>query len=187
QMPEGDFDQRQMPAQMTVEEAIARILGEPRQQKGPRGLRFVAFVADMGKPVGAVRVFRVQRHRPLDLRPGRSELPVFGQRHRMVGQEPVIVTVMLCPRRPEPPIRPLGLAAIEITSASRGHAARCLWTAAIAASVCPVEPRSKIAMWLASRSETPATNSFAAASDSIAPLTRLPSAPIPSNGSLSIS
>src|SRR5215813_7771512 len=67
-----------------------------------------------------------------------------------------------CPRRPEPPIRPFGLAAIEITSASHGHAARCLWTAAIAASVCPVEPRSKIAIWLASRSETPATNSFAA-------------------------
>ena len=62
QMAECDFDQRQMPAQMTVEEAIARILGEPRQQKGPRGIGFAAFVADMGKPMRPMRVLRVQRH-----------------------------------------------------------------------------------------------------------------------------
>src|SRR6516165_1390176 len=61
QMAEPDFDQRQVPAQMTVEKSVARILGEPRQQKGPRGLRFAAFVADMGKPVRAMRVLRVQR------------------------------------------------------------------------------------------------------------------------------
>ncbi len=41
------------------------------------------------------------------------------------------------------------------TSASRGHAARCAYKAAIAASVRPANTRSKNAMWLASRSDRP--------------------------------
>ena len=83
-----------MPAQMTVEKSIARIGGEPGGQIGARRLRFAALVADMGEPVRAMRVVRVQRHRPLDLRPGRRELSILGQRHRVIGQEPVIVAVM---------------------------------------------------------------------------------------------
>ena len=42
----------------------------------------------------AMGVVRVHRHGPLDLRPGGRELPVLGQRHGMVGQEPGIVAVM---------------------------------------------------------------------------------------------
>src|SRR5437762_265803 len=97
QMAECDFDQRQMPAQMTVEKSVARILGEPRQQKGPRGLRFAAFVADVGKPVRPMRVLRVQRHRTLDLRPCLREPSVFrrSEEHTSELQSPMYLVCRL--------------------------------------------------------------------------------------------
>src|SRR5215471_15728419 len=49
-------------------------------------------------------------------------------------------------------------------SASRGHAVRWPYKAAIAGSVLPANTRSRKAMWLASRSETSEARSLAAAS-----------------------
>jgi hypothetical protein len=50
----------------------------------------------MREPVRTVRVVRVYGHRALDFRPGRRELPILGQRHCMMGKEPVVVAVMRC-------------------------------------------------------------------------------------------
>ena len=75
---ELEFAKRQMPAQMTIEKADARIGREPRGQIGARRLRFAALVADMDEAVRAVRVLLVHRHGSLDLRAGRRELSVFG-------------------------------------------------------------------------------------------------------------
>jgi hypothetical protein len=105
QVAEGDFDQRQMPAQMAVEKPFARIRREPVQQKGARRTGFAVFVADMGKPVCAVRVSQVERHRPLDFGPGRRESAVFRKRHRVIDRG--------TPRRPANPrcrlpLRPTG-------------------------------------------------------------------------------
>ena len=54
---ERDFDQRQMPAQVTVEKSVARIVGKPGQQKGSRRVRLAALVGDMDKTVCTVGVF----------------------------------------------------------------------------------------------------------------------------------
>jgi hypothetical protein len=42
----------------------------------------------------AMRVVRVCRHRLLDLRSGRRELPILGQRHGVIGREPKIIAVV---------------------------------------------------------------------------------------------
>ncbi len=42
----------------------------------------------------AMRVVRVGRDRLLDLRSGRRELPILGQRHGVIGEEPEIIAVM---------------------------------------------------------------------------------------------
>ena len=83
-----------MPAQMAMEKPIARIGGEPGGQVGAGRVRLAALVTNMREPVRAMRVVRVRRHRSLDLRPGGGELPILGQRHGMIGQEPPIVAVM---------------------------------------------------------------------------------------------
>ena len=83
-----------MPAQMAVEKSVARIGGEPGGQVGAGRVRLAALVADMREAVRAMRVVRVRRHRSLDLRPGGGELPILGQRHGMMGEEPEIVAVM---------------------------------------------------------------------------------------------
>ncbi len=92
---------------------------------------------------------------PFNLRPGGRELPIFGQRHGMIGKELKIVAVvwsegvhhrrdlMLLPEWPDAPITPLGFAPLASTRASRGQAERCTCKAAIAASVRPANTRSK--------------------------------------------
>ena len=86
--------QREMPVQMTVEKSVARIGGEPGGQKGAGRVPLATLVTDMRKRVRTMRVVRVGRHGSLDLRPGGRKLPIFGQRHGMMGQEPKIVPVM---------------------------------------------------------------------------------------------
>src|SRR6516165_9950875 len=83
-----------MPAQMTVEKAVARIGGEPRREKGAGRVRVTALVAHMGETMRTVGVFRVRRYRTFDLRSGRRELPILGQRHGVIGREPKIVAVV---------------------------------------------------------------------------------------------
>src|SRR5215470_12100341 len=160
---------------MPIEKPLARICGEPRREKGAGRVGLAVFIADMGKTMRDMGVVRVRRQRSLDLRPGHRELPILGQRHRVIGREPEIIAVIrarlsistaiwcFCPIRPEPPIRPFGFAPTETTRASRGHAARCAYKAAIAASVRPANTRSKNPIWLASRSDRPADTSFATA------------------------
>jgi hypothetical protein len=79
---------------MPIEKPVARIYGEPRREKGVGRLRFAALLADMGETVRAMRVVRVRRHRLLDLRSGRRELPILGQRHGVIGREPKIIAVV---------------------------------------------------------------------------------------------
>src|SRR6516165_4494487 len=79
---------------MTVEKAVARICGEPRREKGAGRVRVAALVADMGETMRAMRVVRVCRHRLLDLRSGRRELPILGQSHGVIGREPKIIAVV---------------------------------------------------------------------------------------------
>ena len=77
-----------------MKEPSARIGGEPGGQIGAGRVPLTAFVTNMRERVRPMRVVRVRRDGPLDLRPGSRELPIFGQRHGMVRQEPEIVTVM---------------------------------------------------------------------------------------------
>src|SRR5512144_1399479 len=83
-----------MPAHMAMEESFARIGGEPGGQEGAGRVRLAAFVANMRERMRTMRVVGVSRDRSLDLRPGGRDLPVLGQRHGMVSQEPEIVAVM---------------------------------------------------------------------------------------------
>ena len=48
----------------------------------------------MGKAMRSVRVVWVRRDRALDLRSGRRELPILGQRHGVIRHEPEIIAVM---------------------------------------------------------------------------------------------
>src|SRR5262245_52517713 len=79
-----DLEQREMPGEMAMEEAVAWIGGEPLREVAPRLLAPAALVADMGEAVRAVRVVRIRRHRLLDLRPRAVELPVLGERHGVI-------------------------------------------------------------------------------------------------------
>src|SRR6516165_11366684 len=72
----------------------ARICGEPRREKGVGRVRFSGLVADVGETMRAMRVVRVCRHRLLDLRSGRRELPILGQRHGVIEREPKIIAVV---------------------------------------------------------------------------------------------
>ena len=83
-----------MPAQMTIKKSIARIGGEPGREIDAGSFQIAAFVADMGETMCAMRVVRVRRYGPLDLGPGRRKLPILGQRHGVIGQEPEVVAVM---------------------------------------------------------------------------------------------
>src|SRR4051794_12019680 len=83
-----------MPAQMTMEKSIARVCGEPGGQVVSRCVGLTAFVTDMRKAVRAMRVVWVCRYGFFDFRPRDRELPIFGQRHGMIGQEPEIVAVV---------------------------------------------------------------------------------------------
>src|ERR1700746_3579 len=79
---------------MPIEKPVARICGEPRREKGAGRVRVAALVADMGETMRAMGVVWVCRHRLLDLRSGRRELPILGKRHRVIGREPKITAVV---------------------------------------------------------------------------------------------
>src|SRR5205814_4764343 len=100
----------------------------------------------MSEAMCTMRVVRVSSQRSLDFRPSRRKLPVFGKRHSVIGHEPKIITVVRGQAvhqhgdlvlLSDAAIRPLGFAALATTRASRGHAARCSYRAAIAASARP--------------------------------------------------
>src|SRR4051812_6794047 len=88
-----EFAQREMPVQMAVEKSVARIGGEPRGQKGASRVPLATLVTDMYERVRTKRVVRVGHYGSLDLRPRGRKLPVLGERHGMMGQEPKIVAV----------------------------------------------------------------------------------------------
>ncbi len=180
-----DFAEREMPAQMAIEKALARIGGEPRGQEGAGRVRLTALVTNMGEAMRAMRIVRVRRHGLLDLRPGRRELTILGQRHGVIRQEPEIIAVMR--REAVHQHRDLVLLSDAAGAANQAvrvcgtgdhqrvarPSVRCAYKAAIAASVRPANTRSKNAMWLASRSGRPAATSLAAARPPVPPRRRL--------------
>ena len=88
------FAEREMPVQMAVEKSSTRIGGEPGGQIGAGRVPVATLVTNMRERVGTMRVVRVRRHGSLDLRPRGCKLPILGQRHRMMRQEPEIVAIM---------------------------------------------------------------------------------------------
>ena len=154
---------------MAIEKAVARIGGEPRRRgKRRAGLELAALVADMGEAMRAVRIVRVRRHGPLDLRPRRRELPILGQRHGVIGartRNRRRSAARGCPSTPRS-----GASVRCGRSRRSGRWGSPHWRrparraamppdgrykAAIAASVRPANTSSKKPMWLASRSDTP--------------------------------
>src|ERR1700733_6573836 len=83
-----------MPAQMAMEKSIARISREPGRQPCAGRIPLATFVTDMREAMRPMRIVRVRRDGLLDLRPGGRDLPILGQCHGMMGQEPPIVAVM---------------------------------------------------------------------------------------------
>src|SRR5215472_11546295 len=83
-----------MPAQLAVEKAFAGISREPRGEIIAGRFRLAALVANMGEAMRAMRVVGVGRNRSFDLWPGRRELPILGESHRVIGKEPEVVAVM---------------------------------------------------------------------------------------------
>src|SRR4051794_23401140 len=79
---------------MTVEEAVARISGEPRGEVRAGRFRLAALVINMGETVRTMRVVRVRGDRFLYLYAGRRKLPILGQRHSMIREEPEVIAVM---------------------------------------------------------------------------------------------
>src|ERR1700746_3354444 len=63
-----DFAEREMPAQMAIEKAFARIGGEPLGQEGAGRVQLATLVTDMGEAMRSVRVVRVRGQGLLDLR-----------------------------------------------------------------------------------------------------------------------
>src|SRR5690348_5426685 len=92
----GQLEQREMPAQVSVKGALARIGGEPRGEELAAVVRSVALVAHVRHRVRAVRVSAVELDRPLDLLPRLPDTAVFAERERVIGEKPVIVAVMRC-------------------------------------------------------------------------------------------
>src|SRR4051794_31050930 len=89
-----DLAERQMPAQMAIEKAVARIGGEPGGEVSASRVWLAILVTHMGKAMRSVRVVWVRRDRALDLRSGRRELPILGQLHGVIRHEPEIIAVM---------------------------------------------------------------------------------------------
>ena len=79
---------------MAIKKPVARIGREPGREIIAGRIRVAAFITDMSETVRAMRIVRVQRYGPLDYRPGRRKPSILGQRHRVIGQESEIVTVM---------------------------------------------------------------------------------------------
>src|ERR1700722_3299384 len=79
---------------MTMEKSLARVAGEPGGQVRASSVRLAALVTNMREAVRAMCVVRGRRHGSLDLLPRLRELPVFRQRHGVIGQEPPIIAIM---------------------------------------------------------------------------------------------
>ena len=149
-----DFAERQMPAQMPMEKPVARIGGEPGRQKGAGRLCLAALITNMREPVRSMRVVRVCGHGALDLRPRRRELPILGQRHGMMRQEPEIVAVMrgeAVHQHRDLVLLPDAAGSADQAIGVRGSGEdqgvawprRCAYKASIAAPVRPANARSK--------------------------------------------
>src|SRR5262245_46281657 len=89
-----DLEQREMPAEMTVEEAVARIGGEPPMKERTARLELAALVADVCEAMRAMRIVAAGGQRLLDLHPGRPELPILRQGHGVLGDGPEVVDVV---------------------------------------------------------------------------------------------
>src|SRR5271165_2555169 len=89
-----EFAKREVPAQMAVKIPIPRIGGEPRPQKIASGPRLAVLVAEMRLGVRAVRVARVLRQRPRDLRARGVALPDLDERQPVMAGKPPVVAVM---------------------------------------------------------------------------------------------
>src|SRR3954453_20537548 len=115
---------------MTVEKAVARISGQPRGEISAGRFRLAALVTNMGETVRTMRVVRVRSDGFLYLHAGRRKLPILGQRHGMIREEPEVIAVMrgqavhqhcdlmLLSDAARGADRPFGFAALATTSAS---------------------------------------------------------------------
>src|ERR1051325_11589058 len=79
---------------MAIEKAVARIGGKPGGEVTAGRVRLAALVTHMGKAMSTMCVVRVHRDRELDLRAGRRELPILGERHSVIRHEPEIIAIM---------------------------------------------------------------------------------------------
>ena len=143
------LEQREMPAQMAVEEAIARI-GRRARRRGSRGrVRARRSRSRHGRTRARRARCRVQLPRTARSSAAPPRAAVLAQRHGMVGQEPEIVAVMRGEAVQQRRDRAASARCVrngadqsigvrgrrQASTASRGHAARCSCRAAIAASV----------------------------------------------------
>src|SRR5215475_2193131 len=65
-----DLEKREMPAEMAIEEAVARISGEPLMKERAPRLELAALVANVCEAMRAMRIVEAGGQRLLDLRSG---------------------------------------------------------------------------------------------------------------------
>ena len=130
---ERQLPQRDVPADMAVQQALLGIIGPPVLEVGEPRLPLAGLVVDVGADVGAVGVARIQRQRPLDGGLGTFDVADLdlGEGER-AGEPPVLAVGVAradraapaarppAPRGPEKPIRPNTPVHGASTMASRG-------------------------------------------------------------------
>ena len=88
-----EMAEREVPAQVAEERAVARIGGKPGRQKGASGIGVTLLIAQMPESMCRPGVLRVLGEGALDFRAGGVALSVFRKRHAVVRREPPIVPI----------------------------------------------------------------------------------------------
>src|SRR5579863_7828022 len=89
-----EMGQRQVPVEMAVERAIARVAGQPGRKESAGAVRVALFVAEMRAGMRHPRVFRVLRKGAVYDRPRRLAVAILRQRHAVMSAEPPVVSAI---------------------------------------------------------------------------------------------
>ena len=89
-----DRGQRDVPAQMSVQEAAPLMRRQPIRQECAAGFRFALFEQRVGKPVCRVGVGGPQRERPFGQCAAGVGIAGLGMRPAEIGEEPPVVAIM---------------------------------------------------------------------------------------------